>query len=257
MITHSRSISLTLAVDMTALMLYNVAGMAVTGHLGAVFRTVLETGRTLFVWIVDLLLFYGGVAGGKLGESWSAWSWLQAGGFVVLVAGTLIYGRGDEEEAVEAATVAAAAAAVAAGAAQATAADGRGGGEEVDVEGEALPSQFAAPPPQAAESDQLLPPTPSPFPGAAGAATGATNAVPMRRRTGAATPTAPIAVTGTPLSFKSTMNINHFSSSYVGAGSLVGSLQQHQQSSWSGRGGSGLASPTTQQQRQQRQGSGV
>ena len=76
MISHSPAIAVTLAVDMTALMLYNVAGMAVTGHLGAVFRTVLETGRTLFVWIVDLMLFYGNVAGeAKLGESWSSWSW--------------------------------------------------------------------------------------------------------------------------------------------------------------------------------------
>ena len=98
MITHSPAIAVTLAVDMTALLLYNVAGMAVTGHLGAVFRTVLETGRTLFVWVVDLILFYGGVGGGKLGESWSGWSWMQLGGFAVLVAGTLVYGRGDEAE---------------------------------------------------------------------------------------------------------------------------------------------------------------
>lgn len=42
-----------LAVDMFALLMYNVSGMLVTGHLGAVFRTVLETTRTLFVWLVS------------------------------------------------------------------------------------------------------------------------------------------------------------------------------------------------------------
>ena len=51
-----------------------------TGGLGAVFRTVLETMRTLFVWLVDLLLFYTPLGLGKLGESWSAWSFLQAAG---------------------------------------------------------------------------------------------------------------------------------------------------------------------------------
>ena len=44
------------------------------------FRTVLETMRTLFVWLVDLLLFYTPLGLGKLGESWSAWSFVQAAG---------------------------------------------------------------------------------------------------------------------------------------------------------------------------------
>ena len=44
------------------------------------FRTVLETMRTLFVWLVDLLLFYTPLGMGNLGESWSAWSYLQAAG---------------------------------------------------------------------------------------------------------------------------------------------------------------------------------
>lgn len=52
MVRHSRVLQVVLAVDMAALLAYNVAGMAVTGHLGAVFRTVLETMRTLFVWLV-------------------------------------------------------------------------------------------------------------------------------------------------------------------------------------------------------------
>ena len=123
-----------LAVDMAALLMYNVAGMMVTGHLGAVFRcaaraacpqcspptpptaagstvagqgaalhlscharhhllppltiklgdlsfrTVLETTRTLFVWLVDLLLFYTPLGLGKLGESWTKYSLIQAAG---------------------------------------------------------------------------------------------------------------------------------------------------------------------------------
>lgn len=55
MITHTPVIAGVLAVDAVALLLYNVAGMCVTGHLGAVFRTVLETTRTLFVWLAGLV----------------------------------------------------------------------------------------------------------------------------------------------------------------------------------------------------------
>jgi hypothetical protein len=57
--------------------------MMVTGHLGAVFRTVLETMRTLFVWVLGLVLFYTPLGMGRLGESWTAWSPLQAVGWVV------------------------------------------------------------------------------------------------------------------------------------------------------------------------------
>jgi hypothetical protein len=174
MITHSPTIAVTLAVDMTALLLYNVAGMAVTGHLGAVFRTVLETGRTLFVWIVDLALFYGvsspGEGRARLGESWSSWSWMQLGGFAVLVAGTLVYGRGDDAEAVAAAAEAGEAAAAEAGEEQVIA---------------------AAAPPLPSASDQLLPPAPS--------AAGPSLPVTMSRRMSTSTP---ISVIGTPMSFK-------------------------------------------------------
>ncbi|GBF91089.1 hypothetical protein Rsub_04758 [Raphidocelis subcapitata] len=97
MIKNSGSLKAVLLIDMFALLAYNISGMLVTGHLGAVFRTVLETMRTLFVWMLGLLLFYTPLGMGRLGESWTAWSPLQALGFVILVAGTLVYGRGDEE----------------------------------------------------------------------------------------------------------------------------------------------------------------
>jgi hypothetical protein len=98
MIMHSPAIFKLLILDAGALLAYNISGMCVTGHLGAVFRTVLETTRTLFVWLVDLLLFYTPLGEGKLGEAWTRYSWVQAAGFVVLVAGTIIYGKGDEAE---------------------------------------------------------------------------------------------------------------------------------------------------------------
>ena len=117
MITHTPSIATVIGLDAIALLAYNVSGMCVTGHLGAVFRTVLETtryiilethvlvyayvfliihiyiidiyfvffslfalNRTLFVWLVDLLLFYTPLGFGRLGEEWTWHSWIQAAG---------------------------------------------------------------------------------------------------------------------------------------------------------------------------------
>lgn len=48
LILHTRSIGIVIALDAVALLAYNVSGMCVTGHLGAVFRTVLETTRQVY-----------------------------------------------------------------------------------------------------------------------------------------------------------------------------------------------------------------
>ena len=67
-----------------------IMAMHNAGGLGAVFRTVLETMRTLFVWLVDLLLFYTPLGLGKLGESWSSYSLIQAAGCAPLPAATYL-----------------------------------------------------------------------------------------------------------------------------------------------------------------------
>lgn len=101
MLRNTPVVTTFILVDMAALLAFNVSGMCVTGHFGAVFRTVLETTRTLFVWLVGLLLYYTPLGMGKLGESWNSYSWVQAAGFVILVSGTIIYGKGDDAELAE------------------------------------------------------------------------------------------------------------------------------------------------------------
>ena len=96
MIRSNPHLATVLFIQMLGLLSYNYMGMHVTGHLGAVFRTVLETMRTLFVWLVGLLLYYVGTG---LGERWDRFSFVQAAGFCVLVTGTVVYGRGDESAA--------------------------------------------------------------------------------------------------------------------------------------------------------------
>lgn len=97
-IRHSPSLPYMVPVLVLSLLCYNIAGMFVTDEIGAVARTVLETMRTLFVWMVDLILYYTPLGMGRLGEKWDKYSYLQAAGFVVLFAGTVIYGRGEDKE---------------------------------------------------------------------------------------------------------------------------------------------------------------
>ena len=64
--------------------------MEVTENLNAVHRVVIETLRTLCVWLVDLLLYYV-ISKGRIGEKWTVYSFVQLFGFALLVLGTLAY----------------------------------------------------------------------------------------------------------------------------------------------------------------------
>merc|ERR1712110_898055 len=82
LIASSTALQIVLIVQLFSAFSYNYAGMSVTGNFSAIFRTVLETMRTLGVWTVDLLLFAFHVAG--LGERWTSYSFIQAAGFILL-----------------------------------------------------------------------------------------------------------------------------------------------------------------------------
>jgi len=71
-----------LGVDMFALLAYNMCGMMVTGPPGGgVQDGAGDHAHALFVWLLGLLLFYTPLGMGKLGESWTSWSYLQAAGW--------------------------------------------------------------------------------------------------------------------------------------------------------------------------------
>ena len=78
---HNKHLTVICITQMVAMLGYNITGMHVTGHLGSVFRTVLETMRTLFVWLAGLAIFYLGTG---LGERWDQYSLVQARKFVLL-----------------------------------------------------------------------------------------------------------------------------------------------------------------------------
>lgn len=90
MMTHSWTVAALIFTDMILMLFYNVCGMEVTDALSAVHRVVIETLRTLCVWVIDLMIYYI-FSGGRLGEKWTAYSFLQLAGFILLVTGTILY----------------------------------------------------------------------------------------------------------------------------------------------------------------------
>ena len=90
MLFHSWPIFAVIVSDMIMMLFYNVCGMEVTDNLNAVHRVVIETLRTLCVWIVDLFIYYV-ISDGKLGERWTPYSFLQLLGFMLLILGTIVF----------------------------------------------------------------------------------------------------------------------------------------------------------------------
>jgi drug/metabolite transporter (DMT)-like permease len=84
---------------MVAILGLNVAGMLVTEITNAVMRTILESMRTMCVWVVQLILFYAlrnsdyGHKHPGIGERWTMSSYMQLSGFVLLVTGMFVYNR--------------------------------------------------------------------------------------------------------------------------------------------------------------------
>lgn len=68
------------------------------GELSTTDTTILQAIRTMFVWLVNLVLY--SIPTGQshhFGEQWTRWSLMQAGGFVVLLCSTFVFSRGDNE----------------------------------------------------------------------------------------------------------------------------------------------------------------
>jgi hypothetical protein len=72
---------------------YNVTGMFVTNITTAVVRTILEGLRTLCIWFVELVLYYALDENPTIGEAWSAFSFMQLSGFLLLFIGMLLYNK--------------------------------------------------------------------------------------------------------------------------------------------------------------------
>jgi len=74
-----------------ALALMNNYSQVVSKNLSAVHRMLINTLRTVIIWVVNLFIFYALPGGESYGEKWDIYSLMQLGGFAVLVCGTVVY----------------------------------------------------------------------------------------------------------------------------------------------------------------------
>lgn len=74
---------------MISIAFFNFLGVTITQELSAVVRTLVDTLRTIVVWMVNLAVFY--LYSEELGEPWNVYSWVRLGGFILCGVGTILY----------------------------------------------------------------------------------------------------------------------------------------------------------------------
>ena len=78
-ITQNRAIAVSSVLIMISIGGYNFFGLSITRSVSATARSIIDTCRTLFIWIVSL------------GLGWESFKWLQIVGFAFLVYGTFVF----------------------------------------------------------------------------------------------------------------------------------------------------------------------
>ncbi|KAL8733047.1 MAG: hypothetical protein Q9181_003740 [Wetmoreana brouardii] len=78
-ITQYRAIAVTSVLIMISIGGFNFFGLSITRSVSATARSIIDTCRTLFIWIVSL------------GLGWETFKWLQILGFALLVYGTFLF----------------------------------------------------------------------------------------------------------------------------------------------------------------------
>lgn len=76
---NNRTIGVTSLMIMVSIGGFNFFGLSVTRSISATSRSIIDTCRTLFIWIVSL------------GLGWESFKWLQVAGFALLVYGTFTF----------------------------------------------------------------------------------------------------------------------------------------------------------------------
>eukprot|EP00727_Mastigamoeba_balamuthi_P006025 m51a1_g2041 putative solute carrier family 35 member f6 (427) ;mRNA; r:1358163-1359939 len=69
--------------------MFNFFGINVTKYLSSVHRTIIDTCRSILVWIWQLFAYY--CISERFGEEWTRYSGIQVAGFVLLILGAVIY----------------------------------------------------------------------------------------------------------------------------------------------------------------------
>jgi drug/metabolite transporter (DMT)-like permease len=91
MMGNSAQITCTFLLYVFAILGYNLFGMMVTQTFTAVHRTIMEAIRTACIWVTNLIIHYA--IDPKYGEKWVTWSFMQVGGFCMLLLGMFVYNK--------------------------------------------------------------------------------------------------------------------------------------------------------------------
>ncbi|KAL8949275.1 MAG: hypothetical protein Q9222_004598 [Ikaeria aurantiellina] len=78
-VTHYRAVAVSSILIMISIGGFNFFGLSITRSVSATARSIIDTCRTLFIWIVSL------------GLGWETFKWLQIVGFALLVYGTFLF----------------------------------------------------------------------------------------------------------------------------------------------------------------------
>lgn len=89
MIVNTPTIQWAFFIYFFAIFGYNLFAVLVTFMLNSVWHAVLDNFRPISVWLTDLAIFY--LFTKDFGESWTAYSFIQLIGMIVLLYGTSIY----------------------------------------------------------------------------------------------------------------------------------------------------------------------
>jgi len=89
-IKNSWLLQLFILIYITSIAFFNFFGVSLTKVMTAVHRTIIDTLRTISIWMVELFIYYV-LKLSDYGEDWKQWNYLQAGGFILLILGTIIY----------------------------------------------------------------------------------------------------------------------------------------------------------------------
>jgi len=75
------------------LAIMNWTSQQISQKLSSVHRNLVSAVRTVLVWVGSIILYYAGTGSNNhaYGENWTRWSLLELSGFLVLVAGTVLY----------------------------------------------------------------------------------------------------------------------------------------------------------------------
>ena len=99
MLVSNKWIAVLFAFHVVLMVALTISSMIVTETTNAVFRTLFDLTRIIFVWLLQIALHYSmkGTAledhFGKIGEAWSSWSYMQLVGFGLLIVGMFIYAK--------------------------------------------------------------------------------------------------------------------------------------------------------------------